>query len=99
MTWETLRTQRVRVPDGVVYRALAQETVLLNVQTSTYHTVDDVGARFFEVMRDAPSLGEACDQLAAEYAQPTERIAEDLAEFCRELSERGLVSVEAPAPS
>jgi hypothetical protein len=98
MRWDELRTRRVSIPDDVVFRALAHETVLLNVGTGTYHMIDEIGARFFEVIRQAPSLEVACDQLSAEYKQPLDRIAGDLAEFCRELAERGLVEVE-PSPS
>lgn len=95
MHWNELRRHRAHVADHVVHRALPHETVLLNVRTSTYHTVDEVGARFFEVMRTAPTIEATAQQLAAEYEQPLDRITSDLTAFCRELSERGLVEFVA----
>jgi hypothetical protein len=94
-SWDSLRDQRVTVPDHVVFRALPQETVLLNVRTSTYHVVDEVGARFFEVLLASPSLEAAGEELAAEYEQTAERIATDLTTFCRELERLGLIELEA----
>ena len=87
-------SKRVVVPQHVVYRALAHETVLLNIRTSTYHSVDTVGARFLEVLVEAESVGAAADVLALEYEQPRERIASDLKRFCDELADRELVRLE-----
>lgn len=98
MSWNELRRCRVTVPEHVVHRALAEETVLLNVRTSTYHTLDAVGARFFEVMRQAATVEAACGELAAEYEQPLERIQADMEAFCRDLVERELIELSvAPA--
>ena len=94
MTWDRIRQGRVRIPDHVVFRDLAHETVLLNMQTGTYHVVDEIGARFLERMRATSSLDQACADLAAEYEQPGERIAADLAAFCGELNELGLVVLD-----
>jgi hypothetical protein len=96
-SWDSLRARRVTVPEHVAFRIVDEEMVLLNVRTSTYHVVDDVGARFFEVLRASPSLEAAGAELAAEYAQPADRIAADLAAFCRELERLGLIDVEAGA--
>lgn len=99
MSWNELRRCRVTVPEHVAHRALAEETVLLNVRTSTYHTLDAVGARFFECMLKAPAIEVACDELAAEYEQPLERIESDMEAFCRDLAERGLIELSAASPS
>jgi hypothetical protein len=95
---ELLSTRRVAVPEHVVFRAFAKETVLLNVQTGQYHGLDRIGSRFFVVIRDAPNLGTASEQLASEYGQPLERITGDLVTFCNDLMNRGLVQITAAAP-
>ena len=90
---EEISQYRVTVPDHVVHRALARETVLLNIKTSTYHTMDETGARFFETMRQSPSLDVACAQLAEEFDQPSDVIVRDMVDFCRELTELGLITI------
>ena len=99
MPWNELRRRRVTVPEHVVHRALAEETVLLNVRTSTYHTLDEVGARFFDCMRQAATIEAACEELAAEYEQPLDRIATDMEAFCRDLVERELIELSAAPAS
>jgi hypothetical protein len=95
--WEELRRRAIAVPSHVVYREMAEETVILNIDTGRYHGIDPIGARFFEVMRETPQLGAAVDVLAAEFEQPTEVIQGDLSRFCRQLVEHGLVELKPAA--
>ncbi len=98
LEWTVVRAARVLIPEHVVYRALAHETVLLNIHTSTYHAVDETGARFLEVLEHSDSLDHARQVLVAEYEQPADRIAQDMMTFLEELWTRGLIEIE-PAPS
>ena len=93
-----LERRRLRVPEHVAHRVVGDETVLLNVATSTYHSVDAVGTRFFDRAREAPTLAVACAELAEEYEQPPERIAADLREFVDDLLERDLIALEPVEP-
>jgi hypothetical protein len=94
--WSAIQQARAVVPSHVVFRRLAQETVLLNVDTGRYHGIDPIGARFFEVMRERPTLSHAAELLAAEYRQPLEQIQNDLAAFCGQMEGYGLVELQAP---
>jgi hypothetical protein len=95
-SWNSLRGCRAAVPAHVVYRALAHETVLLNVNTGQYHGLDKIGGRFFEAIGESPDLQAASEVLAREYAQPLERIETDLAAFCTDLRDRGLLELQPP---
>jgi hypothetical protein len=94
--WYELQLHRVAVPAEVVFRVLAHETVLLNISTGKYHGIDAVGARFFDVARQAPNVKTACDTLAREYEQSDDRIRADFVAFVDALAARGLVQLEAP---
>ena len=92
--WSDMRRSRVVVPDYVVGRGFASETVLLNIRTGEYHGLDRVGGRFYEVIRDAPDLERASQLLISEYDQPADRIESDLAAFCDDLRNRGLIEIK-----
>jgi hypothetical protein len=94
--WHTICRSRLEIPAHVVYRALAHQTVLLNIETSTYHAVDTVGSRFLDVLVASESLDAAADRLAAEYGQPKERVAADVQAFCDDLVERELIVLRSP---
>ena len=92
--WNSMRACQVVIPDHVVGRGFASETVLLNIRTGEYHGLDRVGGRFYEVIRDAPDLERASRTLMTEYDQPADRIEEDLAAFCDDLRNRGLIEIK-----
>ena len=93
LMWNDVEMLKARLPAHVVFRAMATETVLLNIETGQYYAVDAVGGRFLEMLNSADSLGDAASRLAAEYEQPDERIQEDLIAFLEALRQRGLVEL------
>jgi hypothetical protein len=83
----------VRVPQHVVHRSFAAETVVLNLETGRYHGLNPSAGRMLEVLERAGSVGDAAGTLAEEYGQPRDRIERDLAQFCRDLLERRLIEI------
>ena len=93
LLWNDAETMAARLPAHVVFRTMATETVLLNIETGQYYAVDAVGGRFLETLTSAETVGDAASKLAAEYGQPGERIQEDLIVFLDALRQRGLVEL------
>lgn len=90
----TLLASSVRLPEHVVHRGFAAETVMLNLKTGKYHGLNPVAGRMLEVLEQAPTVQDAAEQLAVEYEQPIETIEEDLCSLCTDLVERGLIDVD-----
>jgi hypothetical protein len=91
---QQLGAVRVRLPQHVVYREFPSETVVLNLETGTYHGLNPTGGRMLEELNRAPSVGAAAARLAAAYDQPVEVVERDLYDFCIGLIERELLTVE-----
>jgi hypothetical protein len=94
LDWEQISTLRAVVPHHVVHRTLASETVLLNIQTGHYYGMDGTGGRFFEVLRDARSVGTAVASLIREFDAPADQIRADMLRYCGELLEHGLIELQ-----
>ena len=88
-------TDQIRVPEHVVYRRFAAETVVLNLETGQYHGLNGTAGRMFEELDGAGTLGEAAAVLAGDLDVPREQLDRDLRELCSSLAERGLVEVGA----
>jgi hypothetical protein len=84
----------VTVPQHVVYRSFPTETVLLNLQTGTYHGLNPIGGRMLEALERADTVRAAAAELAERYAQSQATIEGDLCELCAALQERGLIEVD-----
>jgi hypothetical protein len=99
MTAEPDETQvlntRVHVPEHVVYRDFADETVILNLQSGMYHGLNRTAARMLETLSSGVSVDAAIDSLSEEFGQPRAVIEPDVLELCRTLAERGLISHDA----
>jgi hypothetical protein len=85
---------RARVPGHVVYRSFTQETVLLNLETGTYHGLNATAGRMLEALQHAPSIADAAARVAVELGQPPALIERDLLALCGSLRARGLIDVD-----
>jgi Coenzyme PQQ synthesis protein D (PqqD) len=82
------------VPRHVVYRPFPTETVLLNLETGSYHGLDPTGGRMLELLEAGRSLPEAAATMAEEYDQSAADVESDLRELCRSLLQRGLIQAD-----
>lgn len=82
---------RIEVPEGVVMRDFAEQTVALNLGSGSYHGLNKVAARMLERLQETGSGAAIVEPLAQEFGQPEDVIAKDLANLLRGLLERGLV--------
>ena len=84
---------RVSIPEHVVYRAFAAETVILNLETGRYHGLNATGGRMLELLDRCDSVAEALVELAGSYGKQPVEVEQDLRVFCTRLHERGLIDV------
>jgi len=93
LTDDVVLAAKASIPDYVVSRGFAQETVVLNLRTGIYHGLDTVGGRLLELLPRAATVRAAALQIADEYARPADEVEADIAEFLRALQTRGLVDL------
>lgn len=82
-----------RAPD-VVWRAADESTVLLlNPADGQYFTLDEVGARIWDLVDGTRSAAEIAETVAAEYDADPATIHADVLELLAELRDEGLVDL------
>jgi len=84
---------RVRVPDRVLTQKLDDETVLLDLESERYFTLDDVGSRMWHALAETGSVEDACEVLLAEYDVESSRLESDLRTLVSQLRWEGLVEI------
>jgi hypothetical protein len=85
----------VTVPDHVVCREFAEQTVALNLQTGRYHGLNPTAATMLEALREAPTVAAAAERLAPAWNVSPEVLLADLLELCEGLENRGLLETHA----
>lgn len=90
----TVGLMKVRIPQHVVYRSLASETVVLNVQTGIYYGLNTTAGRMLEVLDRVGDLDTAIPVLAEEFEISTDTLRSDLLGLCEDLEQKGVLEVE-----
>lgn len=83
------------VPDHVLTRRAAGETVLLNLDNEQYYGLDGVGSRLWQLIETGTTLGQATAELLDEYDVEREVLHADLAAVLADLTTNGLVLIDA----
>jgi len=84
------------VPEHVLARQAAGETVLLNLDNEEYYGLDGVGSRFWELVGAGTTFGRAVDTLLDEYDVAREVLIADLTAVIIDLQRNKLLLVDAP---
>jgi hypothetical protein len=87
----------VRVPPHIVFRAFASETLILNLETGLYHSLNSTGGRMLELLGECGQVQTVVDRLAADYDRRPELLSQELCEYCAELAGYGLLEITASA--
>ena len=82
-----------RVPQHVVHRSFAHETVVLNLQTGRYHGLNPTAGTMLAELETGARIGDIAARLAGVYEQPVDELERDLAALCLDLLERGLIEL------
>lgn len=86
-------TTLVTVPERVLFRDLAGEAVLLEVESGRYFGLNEIGTRIWHLLQPGRPLGAVYHSLLDEYEVPPDRLHEDLLGFVERLASRGLLVV------
>lgn len=74
------------IPKSVMSRTIGKETILLNLETSTYHSLNQVGGKFWALINDGKDFEQAAAVLREQYKNVNAaQLEADLRELCAEL--------------
>lgn len=90
-------SQRVIAPEDVLVRELEEQSVLLNLETEQYFSLDEVGTRMWALLTDRGSIQAAYDALLAEYDVTPDLLRSDLIALIERLQEKGLLTLNDAA--
>ncbi len=77
---------------------LADEAVILNLDSGIYYGLNEVGARIWELIQQPRSFGELHRVLLEEYDVPAEACKQDLTKILSELKNANLIEVSDETP-
>jgi hypothetical protein len=86
-------TMRVTSPKHVLVRTFENESVLLNLDSESYHGLDDVGTRMWQALTSSENIEAAYQKLLADYEVDPVLLRQDLDDFVAKMVQRGLLAL------
>jgi hypothetical protein len=83
---------RLRRSPNATFEVVADEAILIHLQTGSYYSLNDVGTSFWNMLDGRLSLQDCANQIATQYAAPSDVILADLVELAEDLMSEGLVA-------
>ncbi len=78
---------------------LGEESAILNLKNTVYYGLNPVGARVWNLLQQARTVGELRDTLLDEYDVEAGRCETDLLELLEKMRSEGLIQVKSAATS
>jgi hypothetical protein len=85
---------RLRRRRAVLSTELERESILLDPESGTYYTLNEIGSRVWELAADRPTLDEVHDILLTEYEIDAETLRRDLETLLDRLEAEDLMDVD-----
>ena len=85
-------TTCLRQSPNATFAIVAEEAILIHLQTGVYYSLNEVGTAFWNLLDGQRTLDDCAAQIAAEYSAPPEEVLSDLVALAGELEAEGLVT-------
>jgi len=86
-------TDKPTIPAQVMARQVGDETVILDLGSGTYFGLDPVGARVWQLIGEAKTLGDICDTLLDEYDVARDTLERDVLDLAEKLRAQNLITL------
>lgn len=91
---------RVRLrDDGLAWRQVADDIVMLDTDGGRYHAVNASGAVLWEPLAAGCTVGDLVSALVERFPAAADRAGEDVARFLADLDSRGLLAAGDEPPA
>ncbi len=88
----------ISASEEVLSSSLGGEVVLLEMENGVYYSLNEVGARIWELIGEPTSVKEVCRHIVDEYDVDPEQCSRDTLAVLSDLTDRGLAEVRAEIP-
>lgn len=84
---------RYRVSQSVLARIVGSETILFDLQSSSYYSLNEVGGRFWKMVQEEKSVEQILSDLVGEFEVERQTLEVDISALASELQKLGLLQV------
>ncbi len=86
---------RISIPETVYTQEVGEETILLDTQGGRYFSLDPVGRRIWQLIREHGMLRLVYEAILKEYEVAPERLETDLLALAAKMIDKGLACIRS----
>ena len=83
----------IQASDDVVVSQVDDELVMMSIEKGQYYSLDEIGSRVWELVKEPRSISAICDVLVEEYDVARAACEQDMVEWLSELAEEKLILI------
>ncbi len=87
------RNNILQQADNVTFEVVADEAILIDINTGTYFSLNEIGTEFWQMMDGSQTIEQQAATLAAKYEVELEMVVTDLLELAEEMAKDNLIIV------
>jgi hypothetical protein len=80
--------------DNVTFEIVADEAILIDINTGTYFSLNEVGTEFWEMLDGEQTIEQHATAIANKYEVETSMVVDDLLELAEEMAKDKLVIIQ-----
>ncbi len=79
--------------ENVTFEIVADEAILIDINTGTYFSLNEIGTEFWEMLDGSLSIEQHASAIATKYAVDTSMVVSDLLELADEMAKDKLILI------
>jgi hypothetical protein len=84
---------KVKIAEDVFMQEIDDETILLDIKTEEYFSLNEIGKVFYEILSEKETLVDVLDELENCFEVPQVELQKDLFSFVKALEEKKLLTI------
>jgi hypothetical protein len=86
-------TTRVRMAKDVLMQKVGDDSILLNLNTENYFSLDEIGTRIINTLQESDSVAQAVGKLVGIYEVDEDKLTKDAVRLIEECEQNGLLQI------
>jgi hypothetical protein len=86
-------TTRVRMAKDVLMQKVGDDSILLNLNTENYFSLDEIGMRIIDTLQESDSVAQAVGKLVGIYEVDEDKLTKDAVRLIEECEQNGLLQI------
>jgi hypothetical protein len=80
--------------ESVTFEIVADEAILIDINTGTYFSLNEIGTEFWQMMDGSQTIEQQAATLATKYEVELEMVVNDLLELAEEMAKDNLIVIQ-----